>query len=386
MNIKKLNQLDSFMNERLEKKSVMGASLLVEHKGKRVYENFFGTDRKDSIYKLFDLTMPITSVATMILFERGDIDLLAPVGSFLQGFSDCKVATETGMKKAESPILIRDLLNMTSGIVGCGDYGIPEQSMTKTYREAKTQSLSGILKSTADVCNKFGEACLAFEPGTGFHYGFSSDVLGAVLEVITGKSLSEFLKEDMFQTLNMEDTDFLIDPNKSLRQAILYRRNRNGRLVRGEDDVRQKFDMDSPFKNPWYESAGTGLYSTLEDYAHFAQMLLNRGSYHGKELIGRKTMDFMTTPNVKSEAVAASMHITRPGLGYSYGNLFNILTNSSDACTNATEGEISYSGLCGSFFIVDPAEDLIVILLQQVDQGADEGFIRRIKQIVYGTL
>ena len=383
MNIKKLDRLNTLIEAQREKGLLQGATIVVEHKGRRVYENSYEPDRDDSIYKIFSMTKPITAVAAMILFERGELDLMSKVSDYLPAFADCKVASPEGIRKAHNPILIKDLLNMTSGIVYSDDFGEAERSMTKVYREAKTQRQSGILKSNIDVCNKLAEGYLAFEPGTGFRYGHSADIMAGVIEVITGKRYSDFLKKELFTPLNMEDTGFWIDESKAFRQAVLYRRDKTGKVVRAEEDVKRRLEMENPTSMPWFEQGGGGLYSTANDYAHFAQMLLNRGSYHGKELIGKKTFEFMTTPQLTKEQL--DTFDLDSCKGYNYGNYFRILSDTSLACSNGSIGEYGWDGLTGTYFFVDPTEELIFIYMQQIEEGLDYSFIRGLRQIVYGA-
>ena len=385
MNIRKLGRLDNLIESQREKGKLQGATILVEHNGKRVYENHYEPDREDSIYKIFSMTKPITAVAAMILFERGELDLMSKVSDYLPAFAECKIATPEGITKAANPITVKDLLNMTSGIVYSGDFGEAERSMTKIYKEAKTQRQSGILKSNVDVCNKLAEGYLAFEPGSGFRYGHSADIMAGVIEVITGKKYSEFLKKEIFTPLNMEDTDFRIDESKAFRQAVLYRRDKTGRVVRAEDDVKRRMEMENPTAIPWFEMGGSGLYSTANDYAHFAQMLLNKGSYHGKELIGKKTLSFMTTPQLE-KSVQEQFWDMNGCLGYNYGNYFRILTDPAMAASNGSIGEYGWDGKAGTYFFIDPSEELSVIYMQQIEGGCDYSFIRGIRQIVYGDI
>jgi CubicO group peptidase (beta-lactamase class C family) len=208
--------------------------------------------------------------------------------------------------------------------------------------------------------------------------------MAGVIEVITGKRYSDFLKKELFTPLNMEDTDFKIDESKAFRQAVLYRRTKTGSVVRAEDDVKQRLEMDNPTADPWFEMGGSGLYSTANDYAHFAQMLLNKGSYHGKELLGKKTLAFMTSPQLNA--------VQREGLdfesciGYNYGNYFRILTDQALASSNGSIGEYGWDGKTGTYFFVDPTEELIVIYMQQIEGGYDSSFIRGVRQIVYGAI
>ncbi len=383
MNIRKLSRLTTLLESQREKGRIQGCGLVVEHKGKRVYETHFEPDREDSIYKIFSMTKPITAMAAMMLYERGELDLMSRVSDYLPGFKDCKVASPEGIKKAEKQILIKDLLNMTSGIVYPGDFGEAERSMGKVFKEATAQRQSGILKSNVDFCNKLAEGYLAFEPGMGYRYGFSADIMAGVIEVITGQKYSEFLKKEIFTPLNMEDTAFKIDESKAFRAAVLYRRDKTGKAVRAEDDVRRRLSMEHPTREPLFESGGAGLYSTLNDYSHFAQMLLNKGSYHGKELIGKKTLAFMTSPQLtplQQDALDLDSCV-----GYGYGNYFRILTDPSAACSNGSIGEYGWDGMAGTYFFVDPTEELIVIYMQQIEGGCDYNFIRGIRQIVYGA-
>ena len=151
-----------------------------------------------------------------------------------------------------------------------------------------------------------------------------------------------------------------------------------------EDDVKQRMEMENPTSLPWFEKGGDGLYSTANDYAHFAQMLLNKGAYHGKELIGKKTLDFMTSPQLTRQQFDA--FDLESCIGYNYGNYFRILTDPALATSNGSIGEYGWDGMAGTYFFVDPTEELIVIYMQQIEGGCDYSFIRGIRQIVYGSI
>ena len=383
MNIRKLNRLDTLIEKQREAGALQGAKIIVEHKGKRVYENHYEPDREDSIYKIFSMTKPVTALAAMILYERGDLDLMSKVSDYLPAYESVNVVSSEGIRKAVNPITVKDLLNMTSGIVMPGEFGEAERLMAKIVKEARTQRESGILKSNVDICNKLAEAGVAFEPGEYFRYGYSADILGGIIEVITGKKLSEFFNKEIFTPLNMEDTGFKIDEVKEFRAAVLYRRDKKGKVVRAEDDVRRRLQMENPSRDPWFERGGAGLYSTAADYAHFAQMLLNKGAYHGKELIGRRTFEFMTSPQLNAQQLGTLDFESCKGCNY--GNLFRILTDPAAACSNGRIGEFGWDGLGGTYFFVDPEEELIFIYMQQIEGGCDFSFIRGLKQIVYGA-
>lgn len=383
MNIRKLNRLNTLIEKQRALGRLQGATIVVEHKGKRVYENHYEPDREDSIYKIFSMTKPITALAAMILYERGELDLMSRVSDYLPAYADCKVVSSGGIHNAQKQITIKDLLNMTSGIVYSGDFGEAERLMTRICKEARAQRESGILKGNVDVCNKLAEAGVAFEPGSAFRYGHSADIMGGVIEVISGQKLSEFFKKEIFTPLNMEDTDFKIGEGKDFRQAVLYRRDKKGKAVRAEDDVRRRMGMENPKRDPWFEMGGEGLYSTANDYAHFAQMLLNKGSYHGKELIGRRTFEYMTSSQLSEKQLET--YDFEACIGFNYGNYFRILTDPSKACSNGAVGEYGWDGKGGTYFFVDPTEELIFIYMQQVEGGCDYSFIRGMRQVVYGA-
>lgn len=380
MNIRKLSRIDDYMKKHIE--LIPGATILVEHNGKRVYENNFGVDRKDSIYRIMSMTRPITALAAMILYERGELDLMEDISRYLPAFANIKVAELGGLKDPDRAIIIKDLLNMTSGIVLPGDYGQAGQSMSKAYREARVQKRSGILKSNVDIASKFADSVLMFSPGTSFHYGLGADILGAIIEIISGTKFSDFLKKEILGPLNMSETDFRIDGDKAFRQAIMMGKpDKKGKITRADANTLAKFEMEAPFDEPWYESGGIGLYSTVEDYVHFCQMLLNKGAFHGKEIIGRRTYELMTSNHLTDEQ---QKEFGRNG--YGYGCYYNILTDPIMASSNGVAKSIEVTGEAGTYFCVDQEEGLIIMYMSQIDGGVSPTFIRGLRQIVYGSM
>jgi CubicO group peptidase (beta-lactamase class C family) len=271
---------------------------------------------------------------------------------------------------------------MTSGIVLPGDYGEAGQSMTRCYREARTQSRSGILAGNTDVVQKFAESFLMFDPGSSVHYGLSADVLAAVIEVITAKKYSEFLKDELFPMLNMTETDFCIDGSKLFRQIpLMGKPDMKGRISRADASVAARYGIEDPASPPWYESGGIGLYSTMEDYVHFCEMLVNRGTFHGKELIGRRTFAYMTSDQLNDTQRAALNNS-----GYGYGCYFNVLRDPCTAATAASKGSVSCWGEMGTYFCVDVEEGLILLIMSQQDGGLSPSFVRGLRQIIYGAM
>ena len=149
-------------------------------------------------------------------------------------------------------------------------------------------------------------------------------------------------------------------------------------------DIKQRMEMDNPYREPWYQSGGFGLYSTVEDYVHFSKMLLNKGSYNGKEILGRKTFEYMTSNQLSQQQL--SKFKLDGCLGYGYGNFFRVLMNPALATSNGSVGEFGWDGAAGTYFLVDPSEELIIVYMQQIDTGCDYSLIRSLKQVIYGSL
>ena len=321
----------------------------------------------------------------MMLYEQGLIDLYDPVDQYLKGFANMKVATTKGLVDAKSKITIRQLLNMTSGLVYPGEMSEPERIMEEIRIELHERAVSGEKFSNVDICNELGKAPLLFHPGEGWKYGISADVAAAIVEVVTGVPYGEYLKKTVFEPLDMKDTGFFVEESQIGRLATMYSRiDAQGHLRESDERALEWLNLYAPTKPPYIESGGGGLYSTLEDYTHFVRMLAADGCYQGKRFLGRKTMEYIRKNQLNDLQMS---WIDFDSIeGYGYGNFMRIMLEPQMAGSNGSVGEYGWDGLPGTYFMVDPKEELILVYMQQIEQGADLALRRKMRQIVYGAI
>ena len=385
MNQEKLSLLNDLFAAEIEENRVQGASILIEHKGKLEFSAVYGGDKKDSIYKIYSMTKPITTVAVMQLYEKGLIDLYDPVEKYLPGFAHMKVSTAKGLVDAKTSITIRQLMNMTSGLVYPGENSEPERVMAELQVDLHERAVKGEPFSNLDICNELAKAPLLFQPGEGWHYGISADIAAAMVEVVTGIPYGEHLKKAIFEPLEMKDTGFYVQPDQMHRLAVMYSRmDEEGHLRRANEKELEWLNLYAPDRPPYIESGGGGLYSTMEDYRHFAQMLLNKGEYKGKQILGRKTVEFISKNQLNDLQMKWVDFDSIEG--YGYGNFMRVMLCPEMGASNGSVGEYGWDGLPGTYFMIDPKEELMLVYMQQIQQGADLTLRRKMRQIVYGAL
>ncbi|MDD6990685.1 MAG: serine hydrolase [Oscillospiraceae bacterium] len=383
-----LRYINTLMNEAVEKDSIAGGSVAVIHKGETVYLDHFGyADRAsgkkmsgDNLFRLFSLTKPITAAAAMLLLERGKIELRYPLKWFLPTFDNMQVLDENGLRPADRDITLGDLLTMTSGISYPG--GTPSgMKMGEVWgRQTDAYENGGKPLSTRDFVLEMGNVPLAFTPGAKWEYGASADVMGAVIETVSGMKYSEFLKKEFFEPLGMTDTGFYIPEEKYQRLATPYVQTPQGNSVYTNHDLCIT-DYKTP---PAFESGGAGLVSTIEDYSKFVKMLLGRGSANGVRILGRKTVELMAT-DCLTDTQRASLEWDSM-LGQGYGNFMRVLKSPAAAGFNGSVGEYGWDGMLGCYFCIDPKEDLAFLyFVQQAYTGCTE-FTRRLQNVVWGAL
>jgi len=385
MDQEQLKRLDTLFEREMREERIKGASLIVTHRGKEEFRNVYGSDRENSIYKVFSMTKPITTVAFMMLYERGLVDIFDPVSKYLEGYERMKVADGGKVVDADKPITLKHLLNMTSGLVYPGGESEPERIMDDLYRELHEKAVNGANMSNLDIINALGSVPLLFHPGDAWHYGISADVIAGVVEVVTGVTYGEFLKKEIFEPLEMKDTGFYVKEEEFQRLAQMYSRtDEQGHLRKADEKAYAWLNMYAPTKPPYIESGGGGLYSTLEDYSHFVEMLAAKGTYHGKRLLGRKTVEYISQ-NQLTKKQAKSIYFG--GFeGYGYGNFMRVMVDPAKAGSNGSVGEYGWDGLPGTYFFVDPKEELTFVYMQQIEQGGDQELRRKMRQIIYAAL
>jgi CubicO group peptidase (beta-lactamase class C family) len=354
----RLNRIKPVIQRYVTENKLPGLITMVARQGKIVHFEKYGMMDQDkpmqlnTIFRIASMSKPITSVAVMMLYEEGYFQLNDPVAKYIPEFKDLKVFSSKDkdgihLEDQLRPMTIRDLLTHTSGLT----YGIFGNTVIDSmYRSANLWA--GTLK---EMVQKLSKIPLLYQPGTKWNYSFSTDVLGYLVEVVSGKPFDVFLKERIFIPLKMKDTDFYVPKEKINRCSAIYGNSDNKGLK-----VISKPDTSTVSRPPKLFSGGGGLFSTAGDYMIFAQMLLNRGEMNGVRLLGRKTVDFMTE-NHLSEGVVPGAGL--PGWGFGLG--FAVLKDIPQTQTLGSVGEYGWSGIYNTYFSIDPKEKIIWILMTQ---------------------
>ena len=357
----RLDRIKPVMQSYVDQNKLPGLITMVARHGKIVHFEKYGmmdmgkSMESNTIFGIQSMTKPITSVAVMMLYEEGLFQLDDPVAKYIPEFNDLKVFSsrdKDGIHLVDQikPMTILQLLTHTSGLT-YGMYEINGNTPVDSMLNA-AKCFSGTLK---DMIQKLSEIPLQYQPGTKWNYSISTDVLGYLVEVLSGKPLDEFFKERIFIPLRMEDTDFYVPREKINRLAALYgpAEDKGIKVIIKPDSAR--------FSRPARFLGGGGrLYSTATDYMTFAQMLLNKGEYNGVRLLGSKTVELMTKNHIPADLLpVADWYL--PGLGFGLG--FSVMTD--PLVILGSEGEYGWAGAYNTYFSIDPKEDLIWILMTQ---------------------
>ncbi len=387
MNSDRLQNLEDLFLQEIKEGHLKGCSVMVVHNGSVRYRGEYGTDRRDSIYRIYSMTKPVTAVAVMMLMERGLIDVEEPLYRYIPEFEHMTVVTREGEVPAKNVITIADCLNMTSGMVYPGEDSVSAIRLLKEAERVAVRQEFGESLSALSLSRSVAAVPLLFEPGTRWHYGVSADVLAGVVERVTGMRYGDFLKRAIFTPLDMKDTMYVSAlGEKAERLAVIYSRNDDGTVAPiAETDV-NKLDSEAfcSVRATSFDGGGSGLCSTLADYSRFAMMLLNNGEYNGTRILSRKTVEFLHTDQL-SDRVRRTIDFSQLK-GYSYSNLMRIMRDTGEAASNGTVGEYGWDGMLGTYFLIDPKEELIVIYGQQVFNGDNKNLIRKMRSIVYSAL
>lgn len=391
MNKERLCKLDEVLHEMISTGYAAGVNCLVIHKGKeQCYFEAGFRDRgnnlpitRDTIFRLYSMTKPITSAAVMILLQDGRIDLNEPVSKYISSFANQKYVDADGnICDLEKPVTIQQLLNMTSGVSYPGDSNISDRAVEVVCQDALNKLYTEDELSTKELIDKIAKCPLAFKPGTIWSYGFSADVLGLLVENVSGMKFSEFLKKNIFEPLEMVDTDFYVPEDKQTRLSKTYEEY-NGELIlyTGDNLVIQN-RME---RKPLFESGGAGLNSTIDDYAHFNQMLMDGGSYKKRRILYKSTVDFMTKSHLTNDQQKGVETWDHMG-GYSYGNLLRVMKNPGLACSVSSKGEYGWDGWLGAYMMNDPKNDLTFLMMQQKKDTGTTEYTRRLRNILFSAL
>lgn len=384
-----INQIEKALKAGIENHELAGANLLVIKDNKEIFYHEDGLAdieseipiRRNSIFRLYSMSKPVTATAVMILLERGEIDLYDPVSKFLPGFKDQMVGTENGLVPAGREVNLKDLLSMTSGLVYGGDSKAGKDTEA-LLKEIDDRLLGDSPMTTVEAMNKLGKCALAYEPGASWEYGTSADVLGAVVEVVSGKSFGEFLKEEIFEPLNMVDTGFYVPEEKRSRLAKTYEDNGKGGLeIYTGNNLGIVNKMD---RHPAFESGGAGLVSTIDDYSKFAKMLMNEGSLDGVKILRPKTVKYLTSATLSGEQ-QKNFNNWLTLCGHSYGNLMRVMTDCSRAGDIGSLGEYGWDGWLGAYFCNCPKDKLTFLLMMQKTDAGTTTLTRKLRNIILSS-
>ena len=355
-----------------------GAELCYTQAGKADIESGKPVSR-DSIFRLYSQTKPITAAAVMILADRGEIDLMAGVDQYLPGFRNPRVVyPDDRIVPALRAPWILELLTMTAGL--CYPDADPAgQYAARVFEEDQAQILAGGGMSTAELCNRLGEQPLAFQPGTGWRYSTCADILGAVVEAVSGKRFGQFLKEELFDPLGMKDTDFWVPAEKRDRLVTCYRRIPGGlEEFRGLHLAVGQYD-----RPPAFESGGAGLVSTLDDYAAFAAMLMNDGISGGGRILSPAAVRFMRSPRLSPEV---RRNLWDSLCGYNYGCLVRVCDRPGSCAVFNEAGEYGWDGWLGTYFANLPAQRITFLLNQNAPDTGTAAVTRKCRNILASEL
>ncbi|HLZ06488.1 MAG TPA: serine hydrolase domain-containing protein [Bradyrhizobium sp.] len=387
-NPQKLAKVGDYLREEVTGGKIPGAVLLIQQHGKPVYHEFIGvrdvatkepmTD--DTIFRLFSMTKPLTSVVAMQLIDQGKMSLDDPVSKFIPSFANVKLGLEKddGGKKTldlvapNRPPTVRDLMTQTSGIT-YGFYG--DSLVRKAYAAANIYAGD---YDNAEFAERIARLPLQNEPGALWQYGHSTDILGRIMEVVSGKSLLAVEKEKLLDPLDMKDTTFYVtDP---------ARKHLIAKPMPNDADFRVGYVSYADVPMKW-ESGGGGMVTTMADFARFARMILNGGKFGGKRYLSDKAFKDMTTDHVGPGANVGRDYLYFPGDGFGYGLGFGVRTDAGIARPPPPGdiGELKWDGASGCYFVIDRKQDMFFVLLEETPSERQK-IQPMVKKLIYEAL
>ena len=334
----------------------------------------------DSIFRIYSMSKVITCAAALRLYERGEFLLNDPLYEYLPEFKKMKVCRYNpsggiSITTAGKPILIKHLFTMTSGFTYGGDHMETARAISKALEKLSAKGDYNVRQMAGALAE---EVPLAYEPGEHWQYGLSHDILGALIEAVSGKTFGRFLKDEIFDPLGMKDTFFRIPDEKKDRLCSYYRRGDDGELTKITD-------MDHDFlPGALYESGGGGLLSTLHDYGLFAQAMACGGTREGVRLLGRKTIELMAQNHLGPQQLSDFDWPYQAGYGYGLG-VRTMIDKPAGGC-NGSAGEFGWCGMAGTWVLIDPSEKLSAVYMQQMHPNFEEYHQPRLRAAIYAAL
>ena len=393
MSAERLERITSHLQSRyVQPGKIAGCQVLVYRKGHVAYFRSLGLmDRErekpvaaDTIFRIYSMTKPITSVALMMLFEDGEFQLSDPVSRFIPEWTDLEVyesgsAPDWKTRPCERPMSIRDALMHTTGLASGAD---PKNPVDAAYAQQNPRTRQGAtLESLVKV---LAPLPLKFQPGTRWNYGVSTDVCARLVEILSGKRFDAFLCERIFAPLGMVDTGFHVPPEKQSRFAANYARRRDKSLALLDDPASSSY-----LREPSYFSGAGGLVATSADYLRFCRMLLRGGELDGERILGRKTIELMIQNHLPGGHDLATLALGAfgetgfPGVGFGLG----FATSLGEAQTQVVaRGDYYWGGAASTIFWNDPIEQLCVIFMTQLMPSSTFNFRGQLRNLVYSSI
>jgi len=386
LSAERLDRITQWLSGEITKGTIPGAVTMIVRNGKVAYFESVGVIdpetkapmSKDAIFRIYSMSKPIASVAAMMLVEQGKLTLDEPVAKYIPAFKDMKVSVEAKGEEgkpehhlvdAKKPITIQDLLRHTSGLT-YGFFG--DLLAKKAYLEANIYEGDF---DNAEFAARLAKLPLAFQPGTTWDYSNSTDILGRVVEVVSGKSLYQFEKENILDPLGMTDTSFYVsDAAKHARVAEPFKNDRT---------IGAGVEFGDPRLVKKWESGGGGMVGTVSDYARFLMMLANGGTLDGKRYLGPKTIAYMTSDHTAGVITPGPYYL--PGPGYGFGLGFAVRKEAGVALTPGSVGDYNWGGAGGTYFWVDPKENMFVVFAMQSPRNRVP-FRQVLRDMVYAAI
>lgn len=379
----RLMRIDDVMNDYINQQKLAGTVTLVARNGEIAHLAAHGNkDREasdamttDTIFRIYSMTKPITAVAAMTLWEQGKFHMNDPIDKYLPELSNLKVyvsgsGDEMVLEDAKFPIKIIDLFMHTAGF----SYGFTGSEVDKLYRA----SAIGLGQASPDtVLKELAKLPLNHQPGTQWHYGVNTDVIGFLVEKLAGMKLGEYMQEVIFEPLNMVDTSFYVKAENVSRFAQIY-----GPNDKGQTTVVEQEPLGDYLSDPAIHNGGGGLTSTIGDYYKFAQMMLNEGEYNGVRILGRKTVQYLTSNHLPENLVPFSADATGEG----YGLAMSVTVDEDQVKFMSSTGNYGWGGAASTYFRVDPKENLIMISMTQFLPMGFHAYHDDFRNLVYQAL
>jgi CubicO group peptidase (beta-lactamase class C family) len=391
MSAERIKRIDGHLQDQLTKKWIPGTVAMVARKGKIVYSTAVGTSgigtqdmKKDDIFRLASMTKPIVTTALMILIEEGKCLLEDPVSKYIPEFKNPVVLKELNAKDSTfttepSPteITIRHLLTHTSGI----GYGFTNPKISGVvYGKAKLFDGSTLEPFTIGEKMKIlAKQPLLHAPGTKWTYGLGIDVIGYVVEVVSGKNLSDFCEERILKPLDMKDTHFYFPESAETRTARLYTELPNGTVLNVSEFSQTKTLNYATRGAKTYFSGGSGMSGTAEDYMKFMQMILNGGVYNGNRILSRKSIESMSNNQIGDLSISPT--------GAKFGLGFSIETPQSSYHKLGSPGRLAWGGFFNTTFWIDPKEQIIAVLMTQIYPTTHQkDLVDKFENLIYASI